>query len=105
MAHYDLFILVKAEWVHAKGGNMSKSAAHGLLNQFAMQYQTRLFRGLNVGRFIAEKGPVTADLLAQADALEKNAARRGYSGVEDRMEAAALRQQARDFDTSRKVED
>lgn len=34
------------------------------------------------------------DLLAMADALEKNASRRGYSGVEDREKAMKMREQA-----------
>ncbi len=42
---YAIQILVDGEWVVAKTGNMSKSAAEGLFAGFAQQYSAMLFRG------------------------------------------------------------
>jgi len=47
-----------SEWAVAKEGNMSRQAAEGLLNQFAMQYRSRLFRGKMLGKLVREAGRV-----------------------------------------------
>lgn len=56
MAWYSLFVRIGDNWELAKEGRMSRSAAMGLLSQFALQYHTRLMRGKEIGRLVEERG-------------------------------------------------
>ena len=49
---YSIFVLVNGQWECAHEGNMKRSTAEGLFNQFAQQYSTRLFRGKEVGKLL-----------------------------------------------------
>ncbi len=44
-------------WQTVKRGRMTRSAALGLLSQFAMQYRAQLRQGAYPGRLVAEKQP------------------------------------------------
>lgn len=51
---YSIFVLMGSTWECATEGGMSRSAADGLVSQFALQYDVRLFRGKEIGRLVCE---------------------------------------------------